>query len=202
MSQAIVPLPTADAISITARAMVASTSCAAEQRNVTRAEYNLLRGIQIVATKGGFLVPSATTSNAVYLVSHYDGCCCKAAQANRGCWHTAALAIIERAVNVVTLPAKPRVRITAEQVHAGQVARIQRLISTARRIVDTAPTWEIVFERGEYSVYINGVWVESVADRRAARDAVQEELDHRAQQERQRTARKTRAEIEMDECFT
>ena len=50
------------------------------------------------------IIHSATTSGARYTVTA-DGCCCKAGQAGRPCWHRAARRLLIKAAELATRPA-------------------------------------------------------------------------------------------------
>lgn len=77
----------------------------AGENAVNKAIYQLATGAQIVATAGGYLVPSGTRGGVVHRVSESHGCSCEAAAAGRECWHAAAVAIVEAARP--TEPAQP-----------------------------------------------------------------------------------------------
>jgi len=69
----------------------------AGENAINKAIYHLESGVQIVATTGGYLVPSGTRAGVIHRVSETHGCNCEAAAAGRQCWHQAAVEVIEAA---------------------------------------------------------------------------------------------------------
>lgn len=87
---------------------VSSLSCTASKAEcnaLTRAQYQIHRGVEIVSITGAFLVPSASRATP-YTVDNVTGCNCAAGLAGRACWHVAALSIIIEARNA--RPTMPR----------------------------------------------------------------------------------------------
>ena len=66
----------------------------AADRARDKAQYFLATGLQIVETRGAFLVPSGTRGNIIHRVQ--DGrCSCEASSlGNRPCWHVAAVDLV------------------------------------------------------------------------------------------------------------
>lgn len=93
-------IPSLDTLANTA-AHLATAAREADDRAgenaLNKAIYHLQSGVAIVATAGGYLVPSGTRADVVHRVSETHGCNCEAATAGRQCWHAAAVEIIEAA---------------------------------------------------------------------------------------------------------
>src|SRR5262249_43219845 len=66
-----------------------------------------VKGIEIVAVTGAFLMPSSSRSGLIHRVSHIDGCDCEAGRAGRICRHRVVIEIIEQA-QLHTMPALKR----------------------------------------------------------------------------------------------
>jgi hypothetical protein len=70
----------------------APTLATAQER---KAAFNLAQGVQIVPTRGGWLVPSSSRGAVVHLVTRAGTCSCEAGQNGRKCWHIAAVTMAE-----------------------------------------------------------------------------------------------------------
>lgn len=103
---------------------------------LNKAAMQLHQGMNITPTVGGFLVASATRAGTVHRVSTVQGCSCEAGQNGRPCWHAAAVEIIIDAQSRAIPAAKPRVRITREQIDAGRAHKLQKRITLARSIAE------------------------------------------------------------------
>lgn len=57
-----------------------------------KAAYHLGRGLEIVRTASGWLVPSGTRAGVVHHVSRNGQCSCEGAAHGRSCWHREAVA--------------------------------------------------------------------------------------------------------------
>lgn len=65
----------------------------AAERAADKAAYYLATGLQIVETRGAYLVPSGTRSNIIHRVQN-GVCSCEAGQNGRSCWHVAAVDLV------------------------------------------------------------------------------------------------------------
>lgn len=118
-----------------AAAELAETARAAEdyaaERAFNKAAWHLANGITITPTTGGMLIPSGTRGGIIHRVSNTYGCSCEAGVKGQMCWHAALVEVIILAQSRA-IPAKPRQRVTIEQIEAGRAARLQKQIARAR----------------------------------------------------------------------
>lgn len=92
-------LPTIEAIDAAASSL-SVTANPAERRALIKAQYNLHRGLEIVAVQGALLIPSAT-SDAIYEINSAGECSCPASGL---CWHQMTERIIIEAQSRPTMP--------------------------------------------------------------------------------------------------
>ena len=110
-------LPPIEAMDAAAKRLIDATDNARRRTAINKAIYRLHQPIAIVATCGGFLVPSfGETGGVVYRVDTVSGCGCKAGASGQPCKHAEIVAILEEAGRY-TMPALARV-VTFEQAQA------------------------------------------------------------------------------------
>lgn len=90
-------LPEAAALDQALTELVCAAGNISRVKALRKARYHLGCGVTIVPTSTGFLLPSGTRANVVHEVSFMGDCSCEAGQADRGCWHTAAIDLVELA---------------------------------------------------------------------------------------------------------
>lgn len=103
----ILPLPPAEAIDRAAHEL--ATVAAGNTpwlASISKAQYHLRLGLDIVTIANGFLVPSATRGGCIHRVSFAGECDCEAGRAGRmHCWHRTAIRLIEDAQRyTISLP--------------------------------------------------------------------------------------------------
>lgn len=92
-------LPSAGAIDA-AVSRLSEHATPAAQRALAKAQYHLHRGVNIVATLGGLLIPSSK-GDAIYKVAADGNCTCPASGV---CWHQQVQEIVIEAQSRPTMP--------------------------------------------------------------------------------------------------
>lgn len=90
-------IPAIEILARTAVLLLDEAPDRAYEMATNKAVWHLSRGLDVIETHGGFLVPSGTRAGMVHRVSIKNGCSCEAAAGGKPCWHYACAVIIEQA---------------------------------------------------------------------------------------------------------